>query len=75
MFRKDRKTGMGCGIFILISNDYISSDPGLSYSDDIEMVRVQLQIVGSKVINICTFYRLPNITDPMYLQALSDTTT
>ena len=65
----------GGGVFILISNDYISSDPGLSYPDDIEMVWAQLQVVGSKVINICAFYRPPNITDPMYLQALSDTIT
>ena len=73
MFRKDRKTGTGGGVFILISNDYIPSDPGLSYPYDIEMVWAQLQVAGSKVINICSFYQPPNITDPMYLQALSDT--
>ena len=36
------------------------------------MVWAQLQVIGSKSINICSFYRLPNNSDPNYIKALTD---
>lgn len=71
MFRKDRAQGRGGGVLILISKDYISSDPGIPVPNDVEMVWAQVQEVGSKALNICSFYRPPNKDDKEYLDALS----
>ncbi len=72
LYRHDRANGKGGGVFIMVSNKYISSDPGITYPKEIEMVWTQLQVKGSKTISICSFYRPPNTTDPMYLDALND---
>ena len=36
------------------------------------MVRAQIQVTGSKSVNVCSFYRSPNNTDSAYIDALKD---
>ena len=50
----------------------LSSDPGFFCPKEAEMVWAQLQVVGSKSINICSFYRPPNNSDTNYIKALTD---
>lgn len=70
IYRKDRKDGTGGGVFILIADKFISSDPDVPCPPEVEMVWAQLQVVGSKKLSICAFYRPPNKTDAKYLEAL-----
>ena len=75
MFRKDRANGTGGGVFILISSELVSTDPGFSVPKEVEMVWAQIQVSGSKTISICSFYCLPNNSDQNYLNALKDIVT
>ena len=72
IFRKDRD-GRGGGVFIMVCDKYISSDPGIPVPAEVEMVWCQVQIVGSKHLSICAFYRPPNNNDNKYLETLHET--
>ena len=39
---------------------------------EVEMVWAQIQVKGSKSVNVCSFYRPPNNTDSAYIDALKD---
>ena len=75
MFRKNRVNRTGGGVFIMISCEFISTDPGFPVPEEVEMVWAQLQVSGSKTISICSFYRPPDNSDQNYLNALKDIVT
>ena len=64
--RKDRMDSNG-GVFIAAKNDLICTHrPDLD--SNCEVTWVQIQLAGSKLLNIGAFYRPPNVTDPRYLE-------
>jgi hypothetical protein len=71
IFRKDRLNGKGGGVFIMVSNEYVSSKPDIQVPPEVEMTWAQVQVVGSKILKICSFYRPPNSNDNSYLEALN----
>jgi hypothetical protein len=71
IYRKDREHGKGGGVFIMVSSQYISSDPGIPVPPEVEMVWSQIQVVGSKHISICAFYRPPGNNDSQYLDLMT----
>ena len=70
VIRKDRENSNG-GVFVAVKNDL-----GCAHRQDLdsncEIVWVQIQLAGSKVLNIGAFHRPPNVTDPKYLEELRD---
>ena len=72
MFRKDRASGIGGGGFLMISSEFVCSDPGFPCPKEVEKVWAQIQVTGSKSVNVCSFYRPPNNTDSAYIYALKD---
>lgn len=58
-YRKDRLGRTGGGVLIAVRNDIIATH--LEYLDvDAELIWISLQMVNSKPIHICCFYRPPN---------------
>lgn len=58
-YRKDRLGRTGGGVLIAVRNDIITTH--LEYLDvDAELIWISLQMVNSKPIHICCFYRPPN---------------
>ncbi len=55
----------------MVSNEYVSSKPDIQVPPEVEMTWAQVQVVGSKILNICSFYRPPNSNDNSYLEALN----
>ena len=72
MFRKDRASGIGGGVFLMISSEFVCSDPGFPCPKEVEMVWAQIQVTGSKSVSVCSFYQPPNNTDSAYIDALKD---
>ncbi|CAC5397146.1 unnamed protein product [Mytilus coruscus] len=71
VYRKDRKTDVHGGVFILISDKYLSSEPPDLKSDDTsEQLWVKVQIIGSPDLYMGSFYKPPNKTDEDYLTHL-----
>src|SRR5437870_144741 len=69
IFRKDRTSGRGGGVFIAVSDKYIAShQPELD--TDCEILWIKLETVGSKCTYIGAFYR-PNENDESSLQLLN----
>ena len=42
MFRKDRASGIGGGVFLMISSEFVCSDPGFPCPKEVEMVWAQI---------------------------------
>ena len=64
----DRNYG---GVLILVSQNLISSDPGIPVPGGVEMVWAQIQIAGSKKLYICSYYKPPG-TDAEDLKELNN---
>ena len=70
-YRKDRKTDSHGGVFILVSDKYLSSEPtDLKSDDSSEQLWVKLQVKGAPDLYIGTFYKPPKITDDECLMHL-----
>jgi hypothetical protein len=67
-YRNDRKTDAHGGVFILVSEKYLSSEPSeLKSEETSEQLWIKLQIKGSPDLYIGSFYKPPKITDEEYL--------
>ena len=70
-YRNDRKTDAHGGVFILVSDKYLSSEPSDLKSDDTsEQLWVKLQVKGSPDLYVGSFYKPPKQTDDEYLTHL-----
>ena len=58
-------------MFVAVKNDLVCAHRQ-DLDSNCEIVWVQIQLAGSKVLNIGAFYRPPNVTDPKYLEELRD---
>ena len=62
-YRKDRKTDSHGSVFILVSDEYLSSEPtDLKSDDSSEQLWVKLQVKGAPDLYIGSFYKPPKIT-------------
>ena len=67
-YRNDRKSDAHGGVFILVSDKYLSSEPSDLMSDDTsEQLWVKLQVKGSPDLYIGSFYKPPKHTDEEHL--------
>ncbi|KAK3108516.1 hypothetical protein FSP39_009662 [Pinctada imbricata] len=70
-YRNDRTSDPHGGVFILIADQYLSSEPIDLKTDDIsEQLWVKVQIIGSPDLYIGSFYKPPRQTDEEYLKYL-----
>ena len=70
-YRNDCKTDAHDGVFILVSEKYLSSEPSeLKSEETSEQLWIKLQIKGSPDLYIGSFYKPPKITDEEYLTHL-----
>lgn len=70
IYRCDRKTSKGGGVFIAISN-CIWSQRQYDLETDCEMIWVKLCVVGCKDLYICSYYR-PNASEKLSLECLNE---
>ena len=71
-YRKDRKDDTHGGVFVLVSDKYLSTEPPEFRVDGAcELLWVKLQIQGLPDLHIGSFYRPPKTTDEAYLAALN----
>ena len=71
-YRKDRKDHTHGGVFVLVSDKYLSTEPPEFRVDGAcELLWVKLQIQGLPDLHIGSFYRPPKTTDEAYLTALN----
>ena len=71
-YRKDRKDDTHGGVFVLVSDKYLSTEPPEFRVDGAcELLWVKLQIQGLPDLYIGSFYRPPKTTDEAYLTALN----
>ena len=72
VYRKDRVNTAGGGVFIMVSEKFISSEPEeLKIDAYCEMVWVHVQIPGATQLYIGSLYRPPDQNDPAYLDQLN----
>ena len=73
VYRKDRVNRAGGGVFIMVSEKFISSEPEELKVDAhyCEMVRVHVQIPGATQLYIGSLYRPHDQNDPAYLDQLN----
>ena len=70
-YRNDRKSDPHGGVFILLSDKYLSSEPADLKSDDAsEQLWVKLQVKGSPDLYVGSFYKPPRQTDDECLEHL-----
>jgi len=63
IYRKDRKSDAHGGVFILVSNKYLSSEPAeLKCESEIKLLWVKIQNKGIPDLYIGSFYKPPNMT-------------
>ena len=68
VFRKDMERQTGGGVFILVSEKLISTEPEeLKTDGKCELVWAQIQVPGSSQLFVGSFYRPPDEKDPEYL--------
>ena len=71
VYRKDRKKRAGGGVFILVSEKFVSSEPEkMKAEGSCELIWAQIQVPGSSHLFIGSFYRPPDENDPSYLDQL-----
>ncbi|MCW4309234.1 MAG: reverse transcriptase domain-containing protein [Candidatus Thiodiazotropha endolucinida] len=68
IFRRDRTSGTGGGVFILVKNGILASEQ-LHCQTDCEIVWVRIDIVGSRPLFIASYYR-PKENDALSLAEL-----
>ena len=56
IFREDRTTGSGDGVFIMVKGDIIVSEQK-EYTTDCEIIWLKLKLVGTKPLFIAAYYR------------------
>ena len=72
VYRKDRVNRAGGGVFIMVSEKFISSEPEeLKVDAHCEIVWVHVQIPGATQLYIGSLYRPPDQNDPAYLDQLN----
>ena len=70
VFRKDRDDSHG-GVLIALKNDLVCVQlPDLD--SNCEVIWAQVQLVGSKILTVGSFYRPPNMKDIRYLNELQE---
>ena len=57
MFREDRTSNTGGGVFILVKNDIIATKQE-KFQTDCEIVWIKIELVGTKPLYIAAYYRL-----------------
>ncbi|KAK3085493.1 hypothetical protein FSP39_004174 [Pinctada imbricata] len=73
-YRRDRKNDPHCGVFILVSDKYLSTEPpDLKRDDHYEQLWVKVQVKGTPDLYIGSFYKPPNETDDECLIQLDRT--
>ncbi|CAG2186733.1 unnamed protein product [Mytilus edulis] len=71
VFRKDRLTRPGGGVFILTSNHLERTEPEeLKINDNCELIWIQIKITGTNNLYGESFYRPPDADDTEYLAHL-----
>ena len=74
VFRKDRKSRRGGGVFTLVSNRYECMEPEeLKTNDQCELIWTRIKITGTNDLYIGSFYRPPDIDDTEYIANLYTT--
>lgn len=56
VFRRDRETGKGGGVFLLVTNKLIASAQP-KFNTNCEILWIKLELIGSKPIYIASFYK------------------
>ena len=72
-FRRDRPNGAGGGVFLLVSQEFESSEPEelrVDSGTNCEVFWAKVKVKGSSDLYIGSFYRPPDKTSPDYLQHL-----
>ena len=70
-FRRERPNGAGGGVFLLVSQEFNSSEPEeLRVDSGTDCEAVWAKVNGSSDLYIGSFYRPPDKTSPDYLQHL-----
>ena len=71
VYRKDRRNRTGGGVFILVTEKLISSEPEeMKVEGSCELIWAHVQVPGSSQLFIGSFYRPPDENDPGYLDQL-----
>ena len=71
IYRKNHKSDAHGGVFILVSNKYLSSEPAeLKCESEVELLWVKIQNKGIPDLHIGSFYKPPNMTDESIIQEL-----
>ena len=72
VYRKDRTNKAGKGVFILVSDKLISSEPEeLKVGGQCELAWAQIQISAASQLFVGSFYRPPDINDPEYINQIN----
>ena len=71
VYRKDRRNRTGSGVFILVTEKLISSEPEeMKVEGSCELIWAHVQVPRSSQLFIGSFYRPPDENDPGYLDQL-----
>ena len=71
VYRKDRRNRTGGGVFILVTEELISSEPEeMKVEGSCELIWAHIQVPGSSQLFIGSFYRPPDENDSGYLDQL-----
>ena len=70
MFRRDRNSSAGGGVFAAVSEEFLSERQE-ELEMDCEMLWIKISVVGSKDLYVCSYYR-PNAGDRESLEYLNN---